>query len=87
MALFGKNEEKQAAKAAELLAKYGLENVSDPQTVAALKEITWTRAQSKWAEAGATLTLKAEDAAMLGSLRALVEQNFIIIRQLDKLTK
>lgn len=89
MALFSKEskEEKQAQKLQALMEKYGLENVNDPQTAKALKEIGITLAASNAISFGAGLQGKTEDVAKIDCLRAIIEQNFIIIRQLDKLCK
>ena len=89
MALFNKEtkEEKRERKANELLARYGLENVSDPQTLDALEKITRTMAANKFVDVGTAMAGTAQDMAKLTYLRAIVEQNFIIIRQLDKLIK
>lgn len=91
MALFNSNkptkEEKQQAKADALLERYGLENVSDPQTIEALKDITRTMSANRLVDLGTAMAGTGVDTAKLTYLRALVEQNFIIIRQLDKLIK
>lgn len=91
MALFNSNkptkEEKQQQKADALLERYGLENISDPLTVTALQNITRTMSANKFVDVGSALAGSAQDMAKLTYLRAIVEQNFIIIRQLDKLTK
>lgn len=90
MGLFGSGEtkeEKQARKISEMLAKYGLEELSDPRDVAAVKEIAAELAGNKMIEAGAALQGNGVDAAKLAYLRVLMEQNFIIIRQLDKLNR
>lgn len=89
MALFNKDskEDKQAQKMQALMDKYGLENVSDPITAQALKNIATTMTTSNMFSISAGLTGKAEDMAKIDCLRAIIEQNFIIIRQLDKLSR
>lgn len=89
MALFNKEskEDKKAQKMQALMEKYGLENIQDPQTAESLKSIASTMASSSFAMIGAGLTGKADDMAKIDCLRAIIEQNFIIIRQLDKLVK
>lgn len=89
MALFSKDskDDKQAAKLQALMEKYGLENIHDPQTANALREIATTMTTSNLMAFSAGLTGKSEDMAKIDCLRAIIEQNFIIIRQLDKLTK
>jgi len=90
MALFGSGEtkeEKQARKTTEILRKFGVEELSDPRDVAAVKEIAAEMAGNKMIEAGASLQGSGVDAAKLSYLRILMEQNFIIIRQLDRLSR
>ena len=90
MALFGSGEtkeEKQARKTTEILRKFGVEELSDPRDVAAVKEIAAEMAGNKMIEAGASLQGSGIDAAKLSYLRILMEQNFIIIRQLDRLSR
>lgn len=89
MALFGgeSKEDKQAKKVAELLAKYGLEDLSDPRDINAVREISLALMGNKLVDLGTALQGNGTDAAMLTYLRAIVEQNFIIIRLLDKLNK
>ena len=87
MALFGgsNNEDKKAQKSHALMAKYGLEDLSDPRDLAAVKSIADELAGTKFIEAGSVLSGSAEDVAKMALLRAIVDQNWIIIRQLDKL--
>lgn len=88
MALFGNSEAKeakQAAKTEELLKRFGLEDLSDPRDVEAVKSIASALTGNKLIEFGTILSGSGEDVAKLTYLRALVEQNFIIIRQLDKI--
>ena len=90
MGLFGSGEtkeEKQARKAAELMARYGLEELSDPRDVAAVKEIAAELTGNKLVETGAALQGNGVDSAKLSYLRVLMEQNFIIIGQLDRLNR
>ena len=90
MALFGSGEtkeEKQARKTTEILRKFGVDELSDPRDVAAVKEIAAEMAGNKMIEAGASLQGSGVDAAKLSYLRILMEQNFIIIRQLDRLSR
>lgn len=89
MALFNKDDkaEKMQAKADALLEKYGLYDVNDPLTVKSLQSITANLAGTGAISFGVGLTGKAEDMAKINLLKALIEQNFIIIRQLDKLGK
>lgn len=90
MALFGNSEAKeakQAAKTEELLKRFGLEDLHDPRDIEAVKSIATALTGNKLIEFGTALSGSSEDVAKLTYLRALVEQNFIIIRQLDKLNK
>lgn len=90
MAIFGgkeTKEDKQAKKVAELLSKYGLDELSDPQDHASVQRIANNLAGNNLITFGTTLSGKAEDVAKLTYLQALIEQNWIIIRQLDRLNK
>lgn len=86
MGLFG-NEEKQAAKTQALLDKYGLGDLSDPRDVEAVKWIATDLAGRKLMEIGTLLQGNGPEAANMGYLHAIVQQNFILIRQLDRLNK
>lgn len=87
MALFSSEskEDKRERKTQEILAKYGLEDLTDPRDAETVKGITYGLTGSKLIEFGTTFSGSAEDVAKLSLLRAIVEQNWIIIRQLDKL--
>lgn len=90
MALFGNGEtkeEKQARKIAELLKKYGVDELSDPRDIASVREIAAGLSGNKLIEAGAALSGNAVETATLSYLRAIMEQNFIIIRQLERLNQ
>lgn len=86
MALFGADkEEKKAEKAYELMHKYGLQELSDPRDVESVKQIAYKLAGSNLINIGTALGGSAQDVGKLSLLQAIVEQNWIIIRQLDKL--
>lgn len=88
MALFGNKEtkeEKQAAKTAALLEKYGLQELSDPRDLESVKQIAASLAGNNLIEFGTALSGSAQDVAKMTYLHALIDQNWIIIRQLDKL--
>ena len=90
MALFGdkeNKEDKKARKTQELLEKYGLQDLSDPRDIESVKNIANNLMGNRLIELGAALSGNSEDAAMLTYLSAIVEQNWIIIRLLDKLAK
>ena len=90
MALFGKKEskeEKKARKEAELLAKFGLEDLTG-KDLESVKTIVSELAGNKFLEAGAVLTgAKSDDIVKVTNLTAIVEQNWIIIRQLNEINK
>ena len=89
MGLFKSEEEKAAIaeeKVKKLMAKYHLENVST-EYVEAVKEINFEMAGNSFMEAGLTLTGKTEDIAKISLLKAIYQQNWIIIRLLDKIAK
>ena len=91
MGLFGDKEtkeEKQERKAQKLLDKYGLSQV-DAKDVESIKKIMLDLIGTGFIKTGMALTLstKAEEQAKVAYLSALVEQNWIIIRQLDRLNK
>ncbi len=90
MGLFGSKEDKaqkQEEKTQQMLAKYGLQSLKDPEDIASVRQIASELAGTNLMEFGSIL---APDEKTLNQLqvyyqRAIVEQNFIIIRQLDKL--
>ncbi|WP_105303073.1 hypothetical protein [Anaerolactibacter massiliensis] len=90
--MFGKEketkEEKQARKMQELMERYGLGDVS-PEYSDAVQKIANELAGTKLMETGMTLSMgaKPEDALPVYYLRTIMEQNFIIIRELDALQK
>lgn len=87
MALFGNNEEKKEEKTQALLAKYGLQELSDPRDLEAVKQISYNLMGNKLIELGTALQGNGADAAKLSYLNAIMEQNFIMIRQLDRIAK
>ena len=81
-------EEKQARKQQEMLAKYGLQNLTDSTDIASCKKIVEELVGTGMQEFGITLGGGNEkDIARLQLYyqRAILEQNFIMIRQLDKI--
>lgn len=92
MALFNKGEketkeERQERKARELLEKYGLDQIHNEADITTIRKIAAEMAGNGLIEFGTILNGKAEDVAKISYLRALLEQNWIIIRQLDRLTR
>ena len=85
--MFGKEtkEEKQARKTRELMERYGLEELTDPRDQQAVRNIATELVGNGLAEFGIALSGKAEDLTKICLLRSLVEQNWIIIRQLDRI--
>ena len=89
MALFGgeSKEEKKARKAEALLKKFGLQELSDPRDLESVKSISQNLMGNGLIELGTALQGNGADSAKMTYLHALTEQNWIIIRQLDKLNK
>lgn len=85
--MFGNKEDKKAMKEQELLEKFGLENLSDPIDAAAVKRIATSITANNLQIVGSALRGKTEEVAMISLLQSLIEQNWIIIRQLDKLNQ
>lgn len=87
MGLFGNSEEKKAAKVEELLNRYGLQELSDERDFDSVTRIAWNLTGNKMIELGVALQGNGADSAKLSYLNAIMEQNFIIIRQLDRISK
>ena len=93
MGLFGKGEtkeDKQARKEQEMLAKYRLNDLSDPNDIESVRVIIDEMAGNAGMEVAAFLGGASEKDMMLYMMRyarTLVEQNFIMIRQLDRIAK
>ena len=90
MSLFGNGEskeEKKERKAQEMLSKYGLDCLSDPKDLEAVKNIQYSLMGNKMIELGAALQGNGADAAKMSYLNAIMQQNYIIIRQLDRIAK
>ena len=87
MALFGNNEEKKAAKVEALLNRYGLQELSDQRDLDSVRNIATNLMGNKLIELGAVLQGNGADAAKLSYMNAIMEQNFIMIRQLDRIAK
>lgn len=83
-----KKQEKQAAKDRELLEKYGLENFNNQHDLESIKRILGglTTTGRNMLEVGGLLN-GDYNAATYYVLKAIFEQNLIIIRQLDRLSK
>lgn len=85
MGLFGNSDEKKAEKAQALLQKYGLDNLSDPRDIQAVQNIANDLMGNKLIEVGTLFQGNGVDAAKMSYLNAIMQQNFIIIRLLDKI--
>ena len=91
MALFKSAEDKaaeQAKKEKELLEKYGVSNLSYPEDLESVKKIAQELYGASLLETGMKLNMAKPEAQLPVSYqRAIMEQNFIIIRQLDRIAK
>jgi len=91
MALFKSAEEKEALakqREYEMLQKYGLQNLTNPDDIASVRTIVGELSGTGLMELGALLGGANEKQLLRTQMffqRALVEQNFIIIRQLDRI--
>lgn len=82
-----KKEEKAAAKEQELLEKYGLTDLHDPVDKASVKMIAHNIFANNLMLVGAGLKGQPALVANISLLQTIIEQNWIIIRQLDKLNQ
>lgn len=91
MALFKSQEELQAErekKEQKMLKQYGVANLSDPEDLASVRKIATELIGSGMMETGMKISLaKPEVQLPISYQRAIMEQNFIIIRQLDKIAR
>lgn len=87
MALFGNSEEKKSAKVDELLQRYSLQELADDRDYDSVVRIAQNLMGNKLIELGAALQGNGTDAAKLSYLNAIMEQNFIMIRQLDRISQ
>ena len=74
-------------KTEALLQRYGLEDLSDPRDLEAVKSIAHNLSGNKLIALGAVLQGNGVDNAKMTYMSAIMEQNFIIIRQLDRLNR
>lgn len=80
-------EEKEARQVAELMEKYGLEHISK-QDAEAIKRILGDLAGKNLMRTGLALSgVKPEEQVKMDYLSVLMEQNWIMIRQLDRITR
>jgi hypothetical protein len=85
--MFGNKDVKREQKTQALMQKYGLEDLSDPRDKQAVQNIATNLMGNKLIELGAALQGNGADAAKMSYLNAIMEQNFIMIRQLDRIAK
>jgi hypothetical protein len=85
--MFGNNQEKQEQKTLALMQRYGLEGLSDPRDAQAVRNIASNLAGNKLIEVGVLFQGNGIDSAKMSYLNAIMEQNFIMIRQLDRIAK
>lgn len=80
-------EQKAARKQKEMLEKYGLEGIENQKDIDSVRKILSELCGTGLMETGMTLSFgtKTEDALPIYYQRAMLEQNWIIIRQLDRL--
>ncbi len=84
MALFKSAEQKQV----DLLEKYGLTNLTNQDDLDSVRKIAQELAGSGLMETGMKLSMaKPEFQLPICYQRAIMEQNFIMIRQLDRIAK
>lgn len=89
MGMFGNKvskEEKKAAKMQEMANKYNLCDIN-PKDLETIKSINYELMGTGLMEFGTLLTGKAEDNVKIAYLNTLIQQNWIIIRQLDEISK
>lgn len=81
--------EKALEKQQKLLQKYGLQNLTDSQDIQSVRNIVTELAGSKFMEVGNFLAPDQNTANQVQIMyqRTIVEQNFIMIRQLDRIAK
>lgn len=87
MGMFGNSEDKKVAKVEALLSRYGLQELNDDRDYESVQNIATNLMGNKLIEIGSALQGNGADAAKMSYLNAIVEQNFIIIRQLDRIAR
>lgn len=89
MALFNNNsnQEKDSQKVEQMMNRYGLNHLS-PKDYESCKKIFYDLFGLGLSRANMALSFtKSEERCKVGYLSAMVEQNWIIIRQLDELNQ
>lgn len=89
MGLFKSAEEKdleKAEKERKLLEKYGIPELSNPDDVESIRKISSELAGTGMMEMGMKISMaKAEFMLPISYQRVLIEQNFVLMRQLDRI--
>lgn len=83
--MFENNKRNDIEKLKATMQKYGLEDLRDDRDFKSCKNIAADLAGNKLMEVGSLLKGNPSDAAKMSYLHAIIEQNFIIIRQLDRI--
>lgn len=84
------SEAKQAEKDLAALRKFGMENLKDPNDIESVKSILNELSGTGLTEFGISLGAGSDrdiQKNIMNYQRAVLEQNFIIIRQLDRIAK
>ena len=91
MGLFGNSEEKKEQKTEAILSKYNLNDLSDPRDRESIVKIAQSMVGVGLLAAGADIGLGTNEKAMIQAQmhyqKVIMEQNFIMIRQLDRIAK
>ena len=88
MALFGgpSKEEKQAKELEKFMQRYHLDDL-DPRDLETVRSIASDLAGNGMLKLGISLSGKPEDTAKITYLSVLVQQNWLIINQLARISK
>jgi hypothetical protein len=91
MGLFGNSEEKKEQKTEAILSKYNLNDLSDPRDRESIVKIAQSMVGVGLIATGADIGLGTNEKAMIQAQmhyqKVIMEQNFIMIRQLDRIAK
>ena len=85
MGFFGDNEDKREQMTQAMMIQYGLDDLSDPIDKQSVQNIADDLYDKGMIEFISNFHGKGTDAAQLSYLNAIMQQNFIIIRILDKI--
>lgn len=89
MALFNdeKRQQKEEQKAQEIMERFGLNNLSDADYKSCIKIVRDLTGLGLMKAGMALSFAKSEEQCKVGFLSAMVEQNWIMIRQLDEVNQ